>query len=195
MDQPQMGRFVSVTWEGGPPVAVCTYVAQSGSLLHLRLPATATTVPDLGATVWCYSSVGEWHGEVMDVTDATMALHLPTWVGRLHARRSRRVTVNHEVGLHLDKVHASARLRDLSRGGAAVVAEKWLALHLGEEYRFDLPGGTAKARVVTSRPTRHPLLVRIGMQWTEVSPGAAQWIGQQLAATSASLRQRPRPDA
>jgi hypothetical protein len=185
-----MGRYVTISWPGAAHGVVGTTAGETERTLDLTLQVGAQ-VPGVGTLVGCFSVVGEWRGQVLSVDGLRVTLALPTWSARLRQRRSKRLRVDHQVVLVGGEAAVSGRLVDLSLGGGAVLVEKDAGVTHGSSYVCRLPAGTVTGVVTSVRPAGHPMLVTVGVRWTDLPIEAARWVGQQVAEASAGLRARP----
>jgi hypothetical protein len=185
-----MGRYVTISWAGAPHGVVGTTVGETDRTLALTLQPSQPP-PGVGTLVRCFSVVGEWNGQVLTVDGHRLTLALPSWSARLRQRRSKRLRVDHHVALDCGDVTVSGRLVDLSLGGGAVLVEKDTGVVNGAACGCRLPPGPVAGIVTSVRPAGHPMLVTVGVRWTDLPIDAARWVGQQIAEASAGLRARP----
>ena len=187
-----IGRYVTVALATAGAGDVYHLVTIVDGSLRLRAARRPRQTLARGNRVTCISVAGLWEATVVTVDGEDLTLHLPDWTARGLPRRHRRVPCEAKVELCLDTQRFAARLMDVSLGGAAILVEPFESLRPGQVVGIRLPSGEVSARVSSVRPHRHRGLRVVGLAWADLGPESAAWVGRQVAAASAGLRQRQR---
>jgi hypothetical protein len=139
-------------------------------------------LPTPGTTIRCRSSAGTWEAQVQRVDGERLHLTLPAWTARATPRAAVRVPMELvPIGCLIAGRSWSARLLDLSIGGAGVVIERLAAQRVGARPTLVLPRGRVGGLVVARRDHDHPLLVILGVAFEQRDDDAKRWIADQVS--------------
>ena len=193
----RIGRYVTVVVDGSPEVISCVVAREDPRKLVLEQVSRQPCELVPGDKLTCTSLTGTWTTTVLSCRGEVIELAAPSWFERSARRRWRRVPATDAVALRItrpaDGTVLSARLQDVSVGGASVLLERAPELVPGVTVEVELPTGRAVAEVRSVRSHSHRLLVVAGLAWTRLDPEARTFVAT-AAAAGTGLRARTARD-
>ena len=193
----RIGRYVTVVVDGSPEVISCVVAREDARKLVLEQVSRQPCELVPGDKLTCTSLTGTWTTTVLSCRGEVIELAAPSWFERSARRRWRRVPATDAVALRItrpaDGTVLSARLQDVSVGGASVLLERAPELVPGVTVEVELPTGRAVAEVRSVRSHSHRLLVVAGLAWTRLDPEARSFVAA-AAAAGTGLRARTARD-